>query len=368
MGRLAGAPPGRSGWRGLTARSFRLVGWRGGCGLEFLEAGEDFAGEEAEFGHYFAVGEGGLLEEEVDDADAAAVVVGFDLAIDGVGAADEGEAGCAADDVAAGAAGEDVFVVGGGAGAGGLDDLGDGGAEGHTGGASLVGLLLEPFLGLAVGFGQVDAAAKDELVGLGLPSGGGAPFLVFIGDGADFVDGEEGYAQAEAVAGGVADGVVAAGGDERGGEGLLHGAGPDGDGAELVVASFPGEGLGFGEGFEDKVHTFQHTGAAFGGVDAVHLVLVGGAAEESHNEASVGEVVEEGEFLGGSDGVVEGEERAEEGDFGAAAAFGDGGGHNRRGAGGDAAGVVVFGEADPVEAQFLGELAFGDAVLVALDG
>ena len=55
--------------------------------------------------------EAGLLEKEVNDANAAAVAIRLDLFKDGIRAAHESEAGGAAHDVAAGAAGEDVAVV-----------------------------------------------------------------------------------------------------------------------------------------------------------------------------------------------------------------------------------------------------------------
>ena len=112
----------------------------------------------------------------------------------------------------------------------------------------------------------------------------------------------------------------------------------------------------------------RHAAASLGGIDAVHLVLVGGAAQESHDEAAVGEVVQQGEFLGGSDGVVQRHQGAEHGDFDRLAAFGDGGGHHRRRAGDDSPRVMVLGEADPLEPHLLGELAFLHAVLVALHG
>ena len=83
---------------------------------------------------------------------------------------------------------------------------------------------------------------------------------------------------------------------------------------------------------------------------------------------AAGEIVQHADFLGDADRVVDGEQLAEQGDPCGPAALGDSGGHHRGVGRGAVAGVVMFGQADPVKAEVFSEFAFFHAFLVGTQG
>ena len=221
------------------------------------------------------------------------------------------------------------------------------------------------FFSLLVRLRQVDTAPVDDLVGGGLPAGRVTPLRVLLGDRGHLVDRDEGHGQAQLVLGSVLEHVVAPGRHHHRRQGLLHRPGPDGDGAELVVTPFPGEGLGLGQGLDDQVHALEEPPSAFGRVHAVGLVLVGCAAQKADDKATVGQVVQQTKLFCNPYGVVERQQVAQHGDLGFLAPLRHGRRHDRWRAGGDPAGVVVLREADPRKAHLFCELALFHAFLVA---
>ena len=147
---------------------------------------------------------------------------------------------------------------------------------------------------------------------------------------------------------------------------MLHRLGPHRHGAVLIVPAFPAKGLGLGQGLENQVHPLQKPGPALCGIHAVHLVFGHDASHERGDDPPAGENVQHPDFLGGSNGIEQRQQLAQEGDFGRLAPFGHGRRHDHRVGRGPVAGVVVLRQADPVKAQRFGEFALLHAILVGL--
>src|SRR5919106_3167326 len=158
------------------------------------------------------------------------------LLYDGVGAADEAhQSSGVAGTISLGASGEYFTRVKFFSGPGCLHGPAHGRADGHSP-LPQAGLdALQPLLRLPVRLRQEDSAAVDELVGRGLPARFVAPLMVLLDDPGCIFYSVIGDAQAQFMSGSTLYCVVAPGGYYRRRERLLHGAGPDGHRAVLVV-------------------------------------------------------------------------------------------------------------------------------------
>ena len=109
------------------------------------------------------------------------------------------------------------------------------------------------------------------------------------------------------------------------GAGLLHRHHPRVDGAVVIVLALVAEGAGLGPALDDEVVGFLEAGSVLSGVYTALQRLDGGAADEAGDDASAGVAVQHGDFLGHADGVVDGDDIAEDGDFDVLGELGDDG-------------------------------------------
>ena len=158
--------------------------------------------------------------------------------------------------------------------------------------------------------------------------------------------------------------VVGAGGDPEGRRGLLLGLGQHLDLVEVVVVAVPGDAL-VAPGFEHDLDAFAEAGVGLfdGHIEGAELGLVE-AAPGAPIDAPAGEHVEQRDFLGDAQRVIE----RGEGDGGADAdvlgAVGDVHAHQMHG-GADAVGVeVVLGEPDAVVAGLVHDVDALEGALV----
>jgi hypothetical protein len=106
---------------------------------------------------------------------------------------------------------------------------------------------------------------------------------------------------------------------------------PDGHGAILEVPALPAEGLRFGPGFQDQVHSLVGALARLSRVQVVAEVFVGGAAQQADDDAAGRQRVQHRHLLGDADRIADRYDRSEHGDldpFGASCE--PGGGNDRR--------------------------------------
>ena len=211
------------------------------------------------------------------------------------------------------------------------------------------------FLGLFVGVGDQGADLVAEMLGAGgeadLAGGVDVDLFEFFGEADEGAEVHIGV-----LAGGGPDyafGAAAAGEPDRG-MGFLDGQHPGVDDAVVVETAFEAEGAGLGPAFDDQVVGFLEAVAVFGGVDAGLEGFDGAAADEAGNQASVGVAVQHRQFLGHADGVADGDDVAEDGDFGAAGEAADDGGVEVGGGFHIPVGGMVFVGHNAVEAGFVG--------------
>ena len=131
---------------------------------------------------------------------------------------------------------------------------------------------------------------------------------------------------------------------------------PDRNGAVLEIPALPAERLRLVPRLEDQLHALIGAFAGFRRVQVVAEIFVGGAAQQADDDASRRQCVEHRHLLGDADRVGGRHDRAEQGDLDLVDARGEPGGGDDRRRGENARGIVVLGDADPVEAQLLHEL------------
>src|SRR5262245_831319 len=137
---------------------------------------------------------------------------------------------------------------------------------------------------------------------------------------------------------------------------LLQGARPNRDGPVLEMAPLPAEGLWLRPRLEDEFHAFVGPLPRLGGVEIVRHGLVRRPPQEPDHQAALGQRVEHRQFLGHAHRVAVGHDRSEQGDLDPVQTGRDERRRDDRGRGQDSRGVVVLGDAHPVEAQLLDEL------------
>ena len=187
--------------------------------------------------------------------------------------------------------------------------------------------LLAQLDGLFVGIGDEAAEQVAEVLGASRPA------FLFGGVNVDLLEPLGGVHQSAEVhvgvlvLGGPDDAFGAAGaGEPDVGAGLLHGHHPRVDGAVVVVLALVAEGAGLGPALDDEVVGLLEAGAVLGGVDAALQRLDGGAADEAGDNAAAGVAVQHGDFFGHADGVVNGDDVAQNGNLDVLGELGDDGG------------------------------------------
>ncbi len=137
---------------------------------------------------------------------------------------------------------------------------------------------------------------------------------------------------------------------------LLQRTRPDRDRAELEVTALPAKGLRLGPGFEDQLHRLGGALARLGRVETVAQILAGDAAQQADPQAPRHQIVEHRQIFGDLHRVALRYDRAEHRDLYLLRMGREVGGRDGRGRRQPMRGIVVLGDADPVEPQALDEL------------
>jgi hypothetical protein len=216
---------------------------------------------------------------------------------------------------------------------------------------------LELLARLLVGVGDVDRHAPAHLLGGGGVAVPRAGVPKLIEDAAEHVDVEVRDAHvAEAHLGDEVDGLGAArAGDPDGRVRLLDRPGPGVDVAEEVVLAVPGERAGPGPRREDEVERLAELLAGGRRVEVVGEILRPAADHHARDEPAVRQYVEHGELFRDAQGrVVQGQGVAHDGDLAPLRALGQHGGDEVGRRHEAVSRLVVFVDANAVEAEFVG--------------
>ena len=140
-----------------------------------------------------------------------------------------------------------------------------------------------------------------------------------------------------------------------GGMGFLVGLDPGVDVAELVVFAFPAEGAGGSPGFDDEFVGFLEAFPVVVGFYVVGDAFAAGTAYPAGHQPAVGDHIDHCQLFHQPEGVVpDGDDVAQEDDFGALGDAGQDGGFYVHSAAHTEGGAVMFVEHQAVEAHFLG--------------
>ena len=139
------------------------------------------------------------------------------------------------------------------------------------------------------------------------------------------------------------------------GPGFLHGQYPRIHHPVMVVLTLVPEGSRLGPALHDQVVRFFEPFPVFRGVDAALEALDGAAADETGDDPATGVAVQHRYLFGHSNGVVDSDHIAQDGDLGLLGDLGDNGGVQvDRGFSAPVCRVVFVGH-DAVESHFVGQ-------------